>query len=105
MPNDVARPERQHGTVVTLKSKMAASHGASSGGNSKCMAYKARSKVKQVARAATRRPSHIRTRVSITVIKLPALEKYDAIFDSFVTTTPTMDVQAGKALLDVIIYP
>ena len=48
------------GVVVTLKSKMATSS-ASGGGNSKNLGSRAISKVKQIARAATRRPSHIRT--------------------------------------------
>ena len=32
----------------------------------------------------------------------PASGKYDAILDSFVTTTPTMQVRSAKALFDVI---
>ena len=43
---------------------------ASSGGkfNSKSTGSIARSKVKKIAQAATQRPSHIRTHVSITAI-------------------------------------
>ena len=36
--------------------------------------------------------------------KFPASEKYDAILDSFVTTTPTMHVRATKASFDVIMH-
>ena len=36
--------------------------------------------------------------------KFPALGKYDAILDSFVTTTPTMHVRAAKAFFDVIMH-
>ena len=36
--------------------------------------------------------------------KFPALGEYDAILDSFVTTTPTMHVRAAKALFDVIMH-
>ena len=34
--------------------------------------------------------------------KFPASRKYNAILDSFVTKTPTMDVWAAKALFDAI---
>ena len=36
--------------------------------------------------------------------KFPTLGKYDAILDSFVTTTPTMYVRTAKALFDVIMH-
>ena len=38
------------------------------------------------------------------MIKFSASGKYDAILDSFVTTTPTMHVRAAKALFDVIMH-
>ena len=68
MHNGLARPPKgSMGVVVTLKFKMVASS-ASSGGNSKSTGSRARSKVKQIALVATRRPSHIRTHVSIIAI-------------------------------------
>ena len=36
--------------------------------------------------------------------KFPVSRKYDAILDSFVTTTPTMHVRAAKALFDDIMH-
>ena len=85
-----------------LKSKMAVS--SASSGNSKVWDLELDPKLKQTARAATRRPSHIRTHVSIAAIKFPASGKYDVILDSFVAITPTMHVRGEKALFDVIMH-
>ena len=49
--------------------------------------------LKEISRAATRRPSHIKTHTSIS-FKFQALGKHDAILDSFATTTPTMHARA-----------
>ena len=65
MHDYVTRPEGSMGVVVVEKSKTAASS-TSSGGISKIIGSFDLSKLKQIARDATRRPSHIKTHVSIT---------------------------------------
>ena len=72
------------GVAVTLKSKMAASC-PRSGGNSKIMVLKAQAN-------------------RLSLFKFPASGKYDAVLDSFVTTTTTMHVRAAKALSYVILH-
>ena len=69
MLTDVTLPKDSMGVVVTLESKMVAGC-SSSGKKSKSTGSRARSQVKKVAQVATRWPSHIRTPVSITAIKI-----------------------------------
>ena len=41
---------------------------------------------------------------ALSRFKFPTSGKYDAILDSFVTATPTMHVQAAKALFAIIMH-
>ena len=92
------------GVAVTLKSKMAPGS-ASSGGNSRLeQFYLTYLKAQTNRRTPTQWPSTYIEHVSLLPFKFPASGNYDAMLDSFVTTTPTMDVQAVKALFDVIMH-
>ena len=42
--------------------------------------------------------------LALLQFKFPTLGKYDAILDSFMTSTPTMHIRAAKALFDVIMH-
>ena len=86
-----------------LKSKTAASS-ASSGGNSKIMGSRARSKVNKSPEPLLDCPATSEDMSALLPFKFLALRKYDAILDLFVTTIPTMHVQAAKALFDVIMH-
>ena len=65
-------------------------------------------------KAQTNRPSYCKSLLdgpatsehmsALLPFKFPASEKYDAILDSFVTTTPRRHVRAVKALFDFIMY-
>ena len=67
MHDDVTRPKGSMVVAVKLKSKMAASS-ASSAGNGKNTKELTYLKAQEIPRATTRRPSHIRTHVSISAI-------------------------------------
>ena len=77
MHNDVTHLERQYGSCSHAQIQMGASS-ASSGGNSKSMGCRARSK------AQTNRLSCIRTHVSITAIQISTLGKYDGCYIGFI---------------------
>ena len=92
------------GVVVTLISKMAASS-ASSGGNSKS------TRLLDLSESSNKSPVPLidgpakSEDMSVLLrLKFAASGKYYALLDSFLTTTPTMHVQAAKALFAVIMH-
>ena len=91
------------GVVVTLKSKMAASS-ASSGDNSTGSVLFDLSDSNKLPEPLLDGPATSEHMLALLPFKIPASGKYDAILDSFVTTTPTMHVRAAKSLFDVTMH-
>ena len=86
------------GVVVVLKSKMAASS-ASSGRNSKMIvSFDLSESSNKSPELLLHDPATLEHMLALLPFKFPASGKYEAILDSFVTTTTTMNVQAEKAL-------
>ena len=107
MHDDVTLPDSSTGStgvVVTFKSKVAAST-ASSGENRKSKGSRARSKVKQIARTATRRPSHITAHVCINAnLNFPLRENTTPYWIRSGLQLQQYQVRAAKALFDVIMH-
>jgi len=98
MRDVVARPKGSMGVVVTLKSKMAASS-ASSGRNSKMIvSFDLSESSNKSPELLLHDPATLEHMLALLPFKFPASGKYEAILDSFVTTTTTMNVQTEKAL-------
>ena len=105
MHNDVTLPKGNMVVVVTLKPKMAAVS-TRSGGYSKSIGFMIHLK------APTNRPSHYIIDGPVTSehmsallpLKFSAPGKYDAILNSYVTTTTIMHVRPAKALFYVIMH-
>ena len=103
MHDEVKRPEGSMGVAVTLKSKLVASS-ASSGGNGKIIvSFDLSESSNKSPEPLLDGPATSEHMSALLPFKFPASGKYDAILDSFVTTTTTMHVQAAKALFHVII--
>ena len=104
MHDDITSPEGSRGVVVTLKSKMAASS-ASSGGNSKIIvSFDLSESSNKSPEPLLDGPATSEHMSALLPFKFPASGKYDAILDSFVTTTTTMHVRAAKVLFYVILH-
>ena len=96
MHDDVTRPESSMGVVASS---------AKSGENSKIIVSfhlsESSNKSPEPLLDGPATSEHMSALVSF---KFPASGKYDAILDSFVTTTTKMHVRATKALFDVIMH-
>ena len=87
---DITCPEGSMGVVAMLKSKMAASS-ASSGGNSKIIVSSDLSESSNKSpKPLLNSPATSEHMSALLPFKFPALGKYNAILDLFVTTTTTM---------------
>ena len=90
---DVIRPERH---VVTLKSNMAAT---GAWPYSESVLFDPSESSKKSAEPLLDGPATTEHMSALLPFKFPASGKYDAILDSFVTTTRTMHVRAAKNCL------
>ena len=88
------------GIVVTLKSKMVASS-ASCGGIVKVQDLELDPKSNKLPKLLLDSPATSEHMSALPPFKFRASWKYNTIMDLFVTTTPTIHVQATEALFDV----
>ena len=105
MYDEVTRPKGSDmGVVVTLKSKMVGSS-ASIGGNSKMVVlFDLSESSNESSEPLLEGPATSEHMSVLLPFRFPASGKYNAILDSFVTTTTTPHVRAAKALFDVITH-
>ena len=108
MRNDVTCPERQRGSCSRLKSKVAVCSASSRVVGervSKSTESRARSKAQNKSpEPLLDGPATSEHMSALPSLKFLASGKYNAILDSFVTTTLTMRGQAAKTLFVVVMH-